>query len=157
EAQPLLVVGDAGQPVLAPAVGAGPGLVVGEVVPGVAAVAVVLADRPPLAFAEVRAPLLPGDLALLHLHQPVVFRGHGALTFSKHPRPTPHLECPRRPPPFPPIPRLNSRQLSQPRPANVKLPAERPGAKMLAPRAPMPLVPLLPAVQPRPRLGPNRA
>ena len=62
EAEPLLVVGDAGQAVLAPAVGAGAGLVVGEVVPGVAALAVVLADGAPLAFAEVRAPLFPGGL-----------------------------------------------------------------------------------------------
>src|SRR5262249_30627295 len=62
EAEALLIVGDAGQAVLAPAVGAGAGLVVGEVVPGVAAVAVVLAHGPPLPLAEVRAPLLPGDL-----------------------------------------------------------------------------------------------
>ena len=59
EAEPLLVVGDAGQAVLAPAVGARAGLIVAEVVPGVAALAVVLADGPPLPFAQVRPPLLP--------------------------------------------------------------------------------------------------
>ena len=64
EAEPLLVVGDAGQAVLAPAVGARAGLVVGEVVPGVAALAVVLADGAPLPLAEVRPPLLPGNLLL---------------------------------------------------------------------------------------------
>jgi len=62
EAETLVVVGDAGQAVLAPAVGAGAGLVVIEVVPGVAALAVVLADSAPLAFAQVGAPLLPGGL-----------------------------------------------------------------------------------------------
>ncbi len=61
EAKHLVVVADAGQPVLAPAVGARTRLVVGEVVPGVAVVAVVLAHRAPLALAEVRAPLLPLD------------------------------------------------------------------------------------------------
>ena len=45
EAEPLLVVGDAGQAVLAPAVGGG-GLVVAEVVPGVATFAVVLRTVP---------------------------------------------------------------------------------------------------------------
>ena len=56
EAQPLLVVADPGDAVLAPAVGARPGLVVGEVRPRVAVVAVVLADRAPLALAEVGPP-----------------------------------------------------------------------------------------------------
>ena len=60
EAQPLLVVGDAGEPVLAPAVGARARLVVAEVVPGVAVVAVVLAHGAPLALGEVRPPLPPG-------------------------------------------------------------------------------------------------
>ena len=61
EAEPLLVVGDAGQAVFAPAIGARAGLVVGEVIPGVAALAVVLADGPPLALAQVGSPLLPGN------------------------------------------------------------------------------------------------
>ena len=60
ETQPLPFVADAGQPVLAPAVGPRPRLVVGEVVPGVASLAVVLAHGPPLTFAQVRAPQLPG-------------------------------------------------------------------------------------------------
>src|SRR4029079_18720641 len=59
EAEALALVGDAGDAVLAPAVGARARLVVGEVAPGVAVVAVVLAHRPPLALAEVRAPRLP--------------------------------------------------------------------------------------------------
>ena len=60
EAQLLAVVADPREPVLAPAVGARARLVVGEVAPGVAAVAVVLADRAPLALAQVRAPRLHG-------------------------------------------------------------------------------------------------
>ena len=72
EAQALLVVGDPAEAVLAPPVGPGAGLVVGEVVPGVAVLAVVLADRAPLPLAEVRAPLLPGDPRLAGLVQPLL-------------------------------------------------------------------------------------
>ena len=59
QAEALLVVAEAGQAVLAPAVGAAAGVVVGEVVPGVAVGAVVLADGAPLALAQVRPPPLP--------------------------------------------------------------------------------------------------
>ena len=61
QAQPLLVVADPGDAVLAPPVRAGPRLVMAEVRPGVAAVAVVLADRAPLALAQVRPPGAPGN------------------------------------------------------------------------------------------------
>src|SRR2546425_7197103 len=52
-----------------------------EIVPGVAVIAVVLADRPPLPLAEVGAPFLPGDLRLARLVQPLLLgdihqRGH---------------------------------------------------------------------------------
>ena len=59
KAQPLLVVAESAEPVLAPPVGARARLVVGEVVPGVAVFAVVLADRAPLPLAEVGSPFLP--------------------------------------------------------------------------------------------------
>ena len=59
QAQPLLDVAEAGQAVLAPAVGAGAGMIVREVGPRVAVGAVVLADRAPLPFAEVRPPQIP--------------------------------------------------------------------------------------------------
>src|SRR5207302_2031264 len=62
QAQPALLVGEAGDAVLAPAVGAAAGLVVREVFPGVAIRAVVLADRPPLPLAEVWPPFTPGLL-----------------------------------------------------------------------------------------------
>ena len=77
EAEPLLVVGDAGQPVLAPAVGARAGLVVAEVVPGVARLAVVLAHRAPLPLAEVRSPLPPGHSLLARRRQPIQLRCPG--------------------------------------------------------------------------------
>ena len=79
EAEPLLVVGDAGQAVLAPAIGAGAGLVVAEVVPGVAAFAVVLAHGAPLPLAEVRPPFLPGHCLVPSLVQANVFRRHRCL------------------------------------------------------------------------------
>ena len=56
EAERLAVVADAGEAVLAPAVGARAGVVVREEAPRVAAGAVVLAHRAPGALAEVRAP-----------------------------------------------------------------------------------------------------
>src|SRR5687768_2606127 len=44
-----------------------------EIVPGVAILAVVLPDRPPLPFAEVGAPFLPGDTRLACIVQPFLF------------------------------------------------------------------------------------
>ena len=79
EAKSLLLIGDAGQAVFPPAVGTRARLVMGEVVPGVAAFAVVLADRAPLPFAQVRSPLLPGSLALPSLFQSIVFSRHGCV------------------------------------------------------------------------------
>ena len=82
KAEALLVVGDAGQPVFAPAVGARAGLIVGEEIPGVAVLAVILADRSPLALAEVGPPFLPVDLLLASLLQSCGFGGHGCLLWS---------------------------------------------------------------------------
>ena len=59
EAQALVVVAEAGDAVLAPLVGTRASLVVAEVVPRVAVVAVVLPDRAPLPLAQVRPPPLP--------------------------------------------------------------------------------------------------
>ena len=63
---------DAGDAVLAPAIGAAAGVVVREVVPGVAVRAVVLAHRAPLALAQVRPPRLPA-LAVRVLGQTLCF------------------------------------------------------------------------------------
>ena len=59
EAEPLLDVREAGQTVLAPAIGARAGVVVRQVVPGGAAGAVVLAHGAPLPLAQVGAPQVP--------------------------------------------------------------------------------------------------
>src|SRR5262249_16794063 len=74
QAEPLLEIAEACQPVFAPAVGAAPRLVVIEVVPGVATSRVILANRSPLPLADVRSPKLPGRLALLV--QSLVFSSH---------------------------------------------------------------------------------
>src|SRR5262249_23161175 len=79
KAEPLMLVGDAGQAVLAPAIGTRACLVVTEVIPGVAAIAVVLADGAPLSLAEVRPPLLPGNLLVSGLFKTDVLRGHRQL------------------------------------------------------------------------------
>ena len=64
EAEPLLVIGDARQAVLAPPIGPGASLIVREVVPGVPKVAVILPNSAPLPLAEVWAPLTPRRLLL---------------------------------------------------------------------------------------------
>src|SRR5262249_55744260 len=93
QTQALLVVADAGQAVLAPAVGAAAGVVVRQVAPGVALGAVVLADGAPLPLAQVRPPLLPRLAALaLFFKAPLLFvhdgflRSHGLTPFSSRPR-----------------------------------------------------------------------
>src|SRR6185436_19132926 len=48
-------------------------MVVGEEIPRVSVLAVVLADRSPLALAEVRTPFLPVDLAFASLVEPGLF------------------------------------------------------------------------------------
>ena len=49
------------------------GLVMGEVIPGVAVLAVILPDGSPLAFAQVGPPFLPGGLLLASLFKSVLF------------------------------------------------------------------------------------
>src|SRR5262249_20606079 len=74
--QALVLVAEAGQAVLAPAVGAAGGGVVGEVAPGVAAGRVVLADGAPLPVADVGPPPPPGRQPQPVLLQPLVLRVH---------------------------------------------------------------------------------
>ena len=59
ETEDLVIIGDACQPVFAPVIGARSRLVVREIVPRIAVLAVIFADRSPLPFAQVRTPLLP--------------------------------------------------------------------------------------------------
>ena len=60
EAEMLRLVADAPEAVFSPAIGSGAGLVMAEVIPGIAVVAVILAYPAPLALAQLRAPFLPG-------------------------------------------------------------------------------------------------
>ena len=71
----LVAVAPAGDPVLAPAIRLAPGEVVGQVVPGVAVVAVVLADRGPGAVADVRPPPPPAGRAVVDLGESLVLLG----------------------------------------------------------------------------------
>ena len=75
KAQPLFVVGQAGQAVLSPSVGPRAGLIVGEEIPGIAPLAVVLTNRPPLPLAQVGTPFLPGNLLLAILFEADLFSG----------------------------------------------------------------------------------
>src|SRR5213080_3895359 len=59
EAEQLAVVAKAGDAILAPAIGASARLVVGEIIPGGAARAIILAHRAPLPLTEIRAPAAP--------------------------------------------------------------------------------------------------
>src|SRR5829696_4941452 len=73
EAHPLAIVANAGQPVLAPAIGPRAGVVVGEVAPRlVPVVAVVLPDRPPRPLRDIRPPPPPRRVAPC-LYQPPPF------------------------------------------------------------------------------------
>ena len=71
-----MLVADARETILAPVIGAGSGLIMSEVVPGVSIVAVVLADRTPLPLAQIRAPLSPGNLFRASFFEPEGFGGH---------------------------------------------------------------------------------
>ena len=86
QAQPLALVADPGDPVLTPPVSTRPRLIVGEVVPRVSAPAVVLAHRPPLPLAQIRAPRLPRNRAGARLLQPLVLGGLGACGVRCHSR-----------------------------------------------------------------------
>ena len=68
QAQPLLHIAEPGQPILPPAVGPGPRVIMRQVIPRLAVRAVVLAHRAPLPLADIRSPLVP----LARLAQPVL-------------------------------------------------------------------------------------
>src|SRR5262249_43222304 len=70
EAQELVVVGDPGQAVLSPAIRPRARLIVAEVIPRVARIAVVLADGAPLAPRKMGPPFPPGPPLLARLRQP---------------------------------------------------------------------------------------
>ena len=78
-----MIIAKAGKTVLPPMIGARAGLIVAEITPRIAVLAVVLAHRAPLALADVRSPPVP----LARLEQtvlqpaepryPIPFRTHG--------------------------------------------------------------------------------
>src|SRR5215831_8532008 len=68
-----MTVAEAGDAVLAPAIGAAACMVMREIFPGGAVLAVVLAHRAPLALADIRPPALPGD-ASAHFFEARCFR-----------------------------------------------------------------------------------
>ena len=80
QAEPLLDVGEAGQAVLPPPVRPRAGMIVRQVLPRGASGAVVLAHRPPLAFREVRAPVVP----VAGLPQPVLQPAEALDPFAFH-------------------------------------------------------------------------
>ena len=65
----LLVIADAAEPIFTPAVSPRARLIMGEIVPRIAVLAIVFADRAPLPLAEVWAPFLPRDLRLARFVQ----------------------------------------------------------------------------------------
>ena len=69
EDEELVAVADAGDAVLAPAIGLAAGQVVRQVVPGVAVGAVVLADGGPGALADVRPPAAPAAVIVVDLRK----------------------------------------------------------------------------------------
>src|SRR4029077_10008812 len=75
ETELLLVVRDSCETIFSPAIGAGTGLGMTEVVPRISVLAVIFPYGPPLSFAEVRAPFFPGDSLFAALIQPVLFVG----------------------------------------------------------------------------------
>ena len=91
KAEPALAVGDAEEPVLAPAIRAAARVIVREVIPRIAICGIVLAYRAPLPLRKVGSPALPVPLAPRVFFEAVVFRGerggHGAtLGFVGHRR-----------------------------------------------------------------------
>src|SRR5690606_673450 len=82
EAERLPLVADAGHAVLVPPVGAGPGMVVREIVPGRAVLAVVLPHRAPGTLGQVRPPRPPRLLPRVGRGQP---RPLGSHSPSGHP------------------------------------------------------------------------
>ena len=69
KAQTLPFVTEPRDPIFPPMVGPGTGLVVAEVVPGVAVLAVILPDCTPLALAEIRSPETPRGPLVSHVER----------------------------------------------------------------------------------------
>ena len=92
QTQPLFDVAEAGQPVLAPAVGAGACVVMRQVAPGAAVGTVVLANRAPLPFAQVGPPQIPVAGLPQALVEPAEAIDPLSLRGTRHPEP-PRVGC----------------------------------------------------------------
>jgi hypothetical protein len=79
EAQPLMVVAETGEAVFAPMISSRAGLVMGEIVPRIASLAVILSHGAPLAFTEIGAPLFPRHALLTRLVKTYLLRRSCAL------------------------------------------------------------------------------
>src|SRR5215831_3341504 len=77
EAELLLIIGDPRKAIFAPAVGAGPRLVMTKVVPRIPVRAVVFANCTPLPFTEIGPPFLPRDTGLTRFIQAFLLIGFG--------------------------------------------------------------------------------
>ncbi len=78
EAKLLTVVGNAAQAVFAPSICTRSRLIVAEVVPRVARIAVVLPHRSPLPLGQIRPSFLPRSLAIASIFKPFLFRRHAS-------------------------------------------------------------------------------
>ena len=77
EAEELVAVREPGDPVLPPAIGLGPGVLVGEIVPCIAVGGVVFTDGTPGAVGEVRPPPAPAPRFVGDLPETLLFRIQG--------------------------------------------------------------------------------
>src|SRR6266481_5808433 len=77
EAQRLFGVGESGDAVLTPSIGAAACVIVRKIVPGIAMRTVVFAYGAPLALAQVGPPFLPGGGLRRAFRQPASFDVHG--------------------------------------------------------------------------------
>src|SRR6267142_2676641 len=68
QAEPLVMIAEAGEAILAPSIGAAAGVVVRQVFPRVAVWAVIFTHRAPLALAEICAPFAPQTILGLVSH-----------------------------------------------------------------------------------------
>src|SRR3974390_2710177 len=74
ETKQLAVIGDAGKPVLTPSVSTVLRVIMGEVIPCVAAGTVVFAHRSPLPLTQIGSPLLPRGPSFAVVLEPGLFR-----------------------------------------------------------------------------------
>src|SRR5882724_1715791 len=78
QTQALLIVAQARDPILAPAICATTRMIVAEVLPRVAAARIVFTHRSPLTFAEIRPPAAPGPVRAPSVFQPTRFLVHAS-------------------------------------------------------------------------------